>query len=58
MSTTFNEQDTKVVTMAEPRFYFRGGKVKKIIIKNLRLFIDINNKIINKNNCHTKSIKI
>ena len=38
-------------------FSLRGG-IKKIIIENLKLLIDINNKIRNKNNCHTKSTKI
>ena len=44
-------------TVAEPGFQFGGG-IKKIIIENLKLLIDINNKIRNKNNCHTKSTKI
>ena len=42
----------------EARILVLGGKIKKIIIKNLKLLIDINNKIRNKNNCHKKSIKI
>ena len=45
--------------VAEPEFQFRGEDQKTIIKKkNLKILIDITNKIINNNNCHKKYIKI
>ena len=48
----------KGIVRGEARILVQGGKIKKIIIENLKLLIDINNKIRNKNNCRAKSIKI
>ena len=47
-------------TSGEARIPVQWGQDQKTIIKkkNLKILIDITNKIINNNNCHKKYIKI